>query len=74
MSQSNQMLGMKVGNPRAYQEALSKPAPRRGQVVTMSIPALHYYRQIHHLDVQGWNGGVLMVKKIVEQEKVEGAI
>ncbi len=71
MQQSNPMPEIKVGNPKAYQEALSKPAPRKGQVVTMSIPAFHYYRQIHRLDVQGWNYGTLMVRKTVE--KVEGA-
>ena len=71
MTQSNSMPELKVSNPKAYQEALSKPAPRKGHVVTMSIPAFHYYRQIHSLDVQGWNGGVLITKKTVE--KVEGA-
>lgn len=71
MTQSNPKPEMKVGNPKAYQEALSKPAPRKGQVVVMSIPAFHYYRQIHCLEVQGWNYGKLMVKKTLEA--VEGA-
>lgn len=71
MPQSNSIPELKVGNLNAYQEALGKPAPRKGQVVTMSIPAFHYYRQIHRLDVHGWNYGTLITKKTVE--KVEGA-
>ena len=53
----------KITTPKAYREAASKPAPRRGLVVTMSIEAFHYYRLMHQVDVLGWNGGVLMVRK-----------
>lgn len=63
MPQSNSQPVLKVANPKAYQEALRKPAPRKGLVVNMSIEAFHYYRQIHALDVLGWNGGVLMTRK-----------
>lgn len=67
MSQSKPKLGMKVGNPKAYQEALSKPAPRPGLVVPMSVEAFHYYWQIHHVDVLGWNRGAVVVKKTAVQ-------
>lgn len=62
----------KPGNPKAYAEAQRKAAPRRGLVVNMSIEAFHHYLSIHQLDVVGWNGGVLMVKKIADPKKAEG--
>ena len=68
MPPSNPTPGMKVGNPKAYKEALGKPAPRKGLVVLMSIEAFHYYWQIHHVDVLRWNGGVLMVQKRIQPE------
>lgn len=74
MSQSNQPPKMKVGNPKAYKEAMNKPPPRKGLVVNMSIEAFHYYRQIHHVDVLQWNGGVLMVRKRIQSEAVKEGV
>lgn len=74
MPQSNPTHGMKVGNLKAYKEAMNKPPPRKGLVVNMSVEAFHYYRQIHYVDVLQWNGGVLMVRKRIQPEPVkEGA-
>jgi len=69
MTKANQLPN--VANPRAYQQALAKPAPRKGLVVTMPIEVFHYYRQIHNLDVLGWDGGVLKTRRNVVNHEVK---